>query len=81
MAASMVRDEMPWLYELALEVYRVVKVGDTGAIEREITRLSRLSEMIMRGPLLEMMGYDDKESDMFARELPRILEARVNRRV
>jgi len=27
MAASLMRDDAPWLYELALEVYRAVKSG------------------------------------------------------
>ena len=31
MAASIVRDDAPWLYELAMEVYRAVKLGDSDA--------------------------------------------------
>lgn len=39
MAASVVREDAPWLYELAMEVYRAVKSGDAAAIEQEIMRL------------------------------------------
>ena len=42
-AASLVREDAPWLYELAMEVYRAVKSGDWGAIEREVARLDRFS--------------------------------------
>jgi hypothetical protein len=52
MAASLVRDEAPWLYELAMEVYKAVKSGDPEAIEREVERLRRFSEYTMRSPFM-----------------------------
>jgi hypothetical protein len=74
MAASMVRDDMPWLYELAMEVYRAVKAGNADAIEREVIRLRRFSELMMRGPFMQEFGFGDKESHMLAMEFPRMLE-------
>lgn len=74
MAASLVRDDMPWLYELAMEVYRAVKAGNAETIEREIKRLHRYSEMMIRGPFMEELGFGGKESQMFAMEFPRMLE-------
>ena len=74
LAASLVRDDIPWLYELAMEVYRAVKAGDRGGIEREMVRLRRLSERILRGPFMEEFGFGNKESHMFAMEFPRMLE-------
>jgi hypothetical protein len=74
MAASVVRDDMPWLYELAMEVYRAVKSENNEAIEREMKRLSRFSEVMMRGPFMEEFGFVSKESHMFAMEFPRMLE-------
>ena len=74
MVASMVRDDMPWLYELAMEVYRAVKSENNEAIEREMKRLSRFSEVMMRGPFMEEFGFVSKESHMFAMEFPRMLE-------
>lgn len=79
MAASLVRDELPWLYELAMEVYRAVKEGNAEAIEREIKRLRRFSEMTMRGPLMEDFGFGGKESHIFAMEFPRMLEHTLRR--
>lgn len=79
MTASIVRDEMPWLYELAMEVYRAVKSGNTDAIEAEMRRLRQFSELMMRGPLMHDMGYGDKDSHMFAMEFPRMLEHLLRR--
>jgi hypothetical protein len=73
-AASVVRDEMPWLYELAMEVYRAVRDGKVETIEREMNRLRRFSESMMRGPFMEEFGIVSKESHMFAMEFPRMLD-------
>lgn len=74
MVASVVKDDMPWLYELAMEVYRAVKAENVEAIEREMKRLRRFSEVMMRGPLMEEFGFGGKESHMLAMEFPRMLE-------
>jgi hypothetical protein len=74
MAASLVRDDIPWLYELAMEVYRAVKGENSQAIEREMDRLRRFSEVMMHGPLMEEFGFASKEFHMFAMEFPRMLE-------
>lgn len=79
MAASVARDELPWLYELAMEVYRAVKSGNRDAIEAEMRRLRNFSEMLMNGPFMHEMGFGDKESHMFAIELPRMLEHMLRR--
>mgnify|MGYP001404477058 FL=1 len=79
MAASVFRDEVPWLYELAMEVYRAVKAGDPGAIEREMTRLRRFSEFMMHGPFMEEFGFGGKDVQMFCMEFPRMLEHMLQR--
>jgi len=79
MAASLVRDDMPWLYELSMEVYRAAKEEDIEAIEREMKRLHRFSELMMRGPFMEELGFGGKEAHMFAMEFPRMLEHTLRR--
>jgi hypothetical protein len=79
MAASIVRDDMPWLYELAMEVYRAAKTGNAEAIERELQRLHRFSEMMVRGPFMEEFGFGRKEHHMIAMEFPRMLENTLRR--
>ena len=79
MAASIVRDDMPWLYELAMEVYRAAKTGNADAIERELKRLRRLSEFMIRGPFMEELGLGRKEYHMIAMEFPHMLEHTLRR--
>lgn len=74
MAASVVRDDMPWFYELALDAYRVARTGDWEAIEREIKRFRMFSESVAQGTFLEEFGYFTKDSYMFLMEFPRMLE-------
>jgi hypothetical protein len=73
MAASMIRDDAPWMYELAMEVYRAVKSGDASEIEREMKRVENFSEFTMRGPFMEEFAFGGKESHMFLMEFPRML--------
>ena len=72
-------EAMPWLYELAMEVYRAVKSGNAEAIEGETKRLRHFSEVMMHGPFMEELGFGSRESHMFAMELPRMLEHMLRR--
>ena len=74
MAASLVREDLPWLYELAMEVYRSVKRGDPEVIEGELRRLHYFSERTAHGPLMEEFGFGGRESHMLAIEFPKMLE-------
>jgi len=78
-AASLIRDEAPWLYELAMEVYRAAKSNDPEAIEREMTRLRRIVKFTMRGPFMEEFGFMGKESHIFLMEFPHMLESLLMR--
>jgi len=71
-AASMVRDEMPWFYEIALETYRALNSGDTQEAERQMKRLRQLPEMLMRGPFMEEFG--SKDMHMFMMEFPHMID-------
>jgi hypothetical protein len=73
MAASLVRDDAPWLYELTMEVYRAVKSGHREAISQEMQRLHRFSEAMMRTPFLEEFGLGGRESHFILMEFPRML--------
>jgi|SRR5208337_928988 len=79
MAASLVRDDAPWLYELAMEVYRAVKSGDPAAIQTEMARLQRFSEFTMHTPFMQEFGPGDKDMYMFSREFPRMLQHMLGR--
>ena len=77
MVASMMRDEVPWFYEIAREAYEAIKSGDAEAAERQIKRLRRLSKMLMNGPFMEEMG--NKDTHIFMMEFPRMFEHFVHR--
>lgn len=47
--ASMFRDEIPWLYELGMEEYRVAKNGSHEALER----LQHALHLTRRGPFMK----------------------------
>jgi len=79
MAASIIRDDAPWVYELAMEAYRAAKSGDADAIRHEMKRLRNFSEISRRTPFLEEFGMGDKESFMFSMEFPRMLEHILHR--
>jgi len=79
MAASLVKEDMPWLYELAMEAYRAAKAGDAEAIERELHRLRRFSELTAHGPFMEEMGLGRKDSQIILREFPYMLERALMR--
>lgn len=46
---SMVRDELPWMYELIVDVYRDVRGGDSKATQHAVDRLRRMTRMLSRG--------------------------------
>jgi hypothetical protein len=77
MAASMVREDMPWFYEIAVEAYHAIKAGDTEAAEKEGRRLNRLAEMLMHGPFMEEFG--SKETHMFMIEFLQVLDHMLRR--
>lgn len=76
-AASMVRDEMPWFYEIALETYRALNSGDTQEAERQLKRLRQFPEMLMHGPFMEEFG--SKDMHMFMMEFPHMIDRMAHR--
>jgi hypothetical protein len=77
LAASMVREEMPWFYEIALEAYHAIKAGHTEAAERACERMHRITEMFMHGPFMEELG--SKEAHMLMMEFPEMFEHVLHR--
>jgi hypothetical protein len=77
--ASMVRDELPWLYEIAVDAYRAVNNGMPSDVEREIGRLRRVTDFMMQGPFMGDFGMGSKETHMFLMEFPHMLERMLSR--
>lgn len=60
LVASLIREDMPWLYELALDAYRSIKSGTPIERSEAIDRLGRASRLIVDGPLGEELGADPR---------------------
>jgi hypothetical protein len=77
--AGIIKDDLPWLYELMVDVYREIKSGDPKAAQRAISRLRRVIKVTRRGPFMEFMMDDSKESHFLLMELPHMLEHMLHR--
>ncbi len=79
MIASLLRDDIPWLYEIAMEVYRTAKSGDPKAAEEAMMRFRDAAKFTMRGPFMEEFGVSSKEMHMMMMELPHLLDNYMER--
>lgn len=77
--ASMVREDMPWFYEIAREIYRAIESGDRATVQREMTRIRHISEMFMGGPLMEEFAGGERDAHMWLIEFPRMFEHMLRR--
>jgi hypothetical protein len=71
MLTSFFREDMPWLYELAMEVYRATKAGLPEDIARARRDFRRAIEVCSHGPMGEEVGFDPEMHHMLMRELER----------
>ena len=72
--AGMIRDEIPWFYEVTLEAYRVIKTGTNDELTGLMKTLGNPEDFMMgmRGPWMEEW-MDGPEMDMMMHEFPRML--------
>jgi hypothetical protein len=55
---SLFREEAPWMFELASETYRSIRSGNATEAEKARLRFSRTLELMVHGPIGEMIGLD-----------------------
>lgn len=68
-AASLFRDQLPWVYEAGIEAYRTAKTGDPKVASEAMDEFRRLVDMTMHGPWgIELFGRN-KEAMMLMEEL------------
>lgn len=58
MLATLVRDEIPWLYELALEFFRTRRISHGRFNDYARKQLQEALQMLERGPYAEEIGVD-----------------------
>lgn len=56
--ASLIRDDAPWIYEIALEAYRALRSGRRGEGQKAVRRFLEVLDMLQSGPFLEELGID-----------------------
>lgn len=77
--AGVVRDDIPWLYELIINSYREAKAGNFAAANRTMRSLRQASKAMMSGPWIEEMGLHPGDMEMVVMELPRMLDRYMSR--
>lgn len=73
------RDELPWLYEVGLEFHKAIKSGNHAQMKKAHRSIMIALEMTRHGPLGE--GIRDKETYVFLREMPQILDRYFERAI
>lgn len=58
--ASFLRQDAPWLYELALEAYREIKSGNKEKAQKSMRRFQETLKLTQRSPFFEELGFDWK---------------------
>ena len=66
--ASFLREDVPWLYEIALETYRAIRSGKANETRAAVRRYRDAVDMLRRGPYFELLGGDSKMMHMMLRD-------------
>lgn len=71
---SLFRDDVPWLYAMAVEIYRASLGDDHDVLRRAHLSFMRAVESLERGPFLhKMMGGSPRDGRLLISELSRVL--------
>lgn len=76
---SLLRDDIPWLYELGMEVYRASRSNRKSAAKEALMRFHHAIKFTMHGPFMEEFMMRSKEGHMMIRELEHMMEMIVDR--
>ena len=71
---SFLKEELPWVFELAMELYRAQNTGNKQRVAACRKALMDALKMLRRGPFLEMM-LDDKSNYFLFKEIEHILHS------
>lgn len=71
--ASFLREDFPWVYELAQEAYQAIKARRPAEAREASQRFMKAVEMLSRGPFL-MDEFMDKRTHMMLREVTHMLD-------
>lgn len=72
--AGFLRDEVPWVYELALDAYRAIQAGKKAPAKKAITKFLRSIEVLKDGPFGAEFGISRRAFHMIMHETIPLLE-------
>jgi len=75
--ASMLRDDVPWLYELGLDAYRAARDGRHEHARDCLKQFHRVLEFTMHHPIMQDMFMSSKEGHMLTREFEHTLRRTI----
>ena len=79
MALSLLKDSMPWIYDMGIEVIKTIKSAKTkDAKMRAISEFNEIIEMSTHHPIMREF-YNEEDDFMFFREIPRMLLKNMER--
>jgi hypothetical protein len=76
--ASLLREDFPWIYELAMDAYRAARDGRKRIAEESLQRFRHVLEFTMHHPMMHEMFMSTKEGHMFIREFGHALEQAID---
>jgi hypothetical protein len=72
---SVFKDDVPWIYEIGLELYRALRSGDAKTISEARDELIAILEATSHGPFFhEIMRPEDEEVYFMIRHLPEMID-------
>jgi hypothetical protein len=72
---SVFRDDIPWLYDMGMELYRALRMGDHDAISSARNDLQSILEATTRSPFFhEMLRPEDEEIYFLIRHVPEMID-------
>ncbi len=79
MALSLLKDSMPWIYDMGIEVIKTIKSAKTKEAKmRAISEFNEIIEMSTHHPIMREF-YNEEDDFMFFREIPRMLMKNMER--
>lgn len=76
---SLVKDDLPWLHEAGMAIYRAMTMDDRPLVKAAHKQFQITMEMTMHGPWRRSFLRDDEDSFMLSHYLPELIERAVDR--
>ncbi len=79
MIAGVLRDELPWLSEIILEIFRDINLKNYESAKARLKSLRRFTKRLRHEPFREEFLDRSKDTDLLLMELPMIIERAMDR--